>query len=81
MSHAGGADFPASLVLVGAGKMGGAMLRGWLDLGLEAKRIRVVEPHPSPELNALCAARGVALAAARWRTRSARPRRQTANAR
>lgn len=63
MSHASGANFPASLVLVGAGKMGGALLRGWLDLGLEAKRIRVVEPHPSADLTALCSARGVALAA------------------
>ena len=24
-------SFPASLVLAGAGKMGGAMLRAWLD--------------------------------------------------
>ncbi len=63
MDHPGGASFPASLVLVGAGKMGGALLRGWLDLGIEAKRICVVEPHPSADLNALCSARGVALAA------------------
>ncbi len=24
---------PSALTLIGAGKMGGAMLRGWLDLG------------------------------------------------
>ena len=32
------------LVLVGCGKMGGAMLTGWLDRGLDAGRIHVVEP-------------------------------------
>ncbi|HEY1736170.1 MAG TPA: pyrroline-5-carboxylate reductase [Methylovirgula sp.] len=63
MTSSSGANFPASLVLVGAGKMGGALLRGWLDLGLDAKRIRVIEPHPSAELKALCSARGVALGA------------------
>jgi pyrroline-5-carboxylate reductase len=52
---------PTSLVLVGAGKMGGAMLEGWLAVGLEAARVVVVEPHPSPEMTAFCAARGVRL--------------------
>lgn len=60
MSASGGASFPASLVLVGAGKMGGALLRGWLDLGLEAKRVRVIEPQPAPEIDVLCRSRGVA---------------------
>jgi len=52
---------PASLTLVGAGKMGGAMLAGWLDGGLDPARTTVLDPHPSPELDALCAARGLAL--------------------
>jgi pyrroline-5-carboxylate reductase len=52
---------PASLVLVGAGKMGGAMLEGWLAVGLEPARVVVVEPHPSPEMTAFCTARGVRL--------------------
>ena len=52
---------PASLVLVGAGKMGGAMLQGWLALGLEAGRIAVLDPYASPELTALCAGAGVRL--------------------
>ena len=52
---------PASLVLVGAGKMGGAMLEGWLALGLEGARIGVIEPQPSSALSALCAATGVRL--------------------
>jgi pyrroline-5-carboxylate reductase len=51
-------DFKGTLVLVGAGKMGGAMLDGWLALGLDPKRVAIVEPEPAPEITAL-AARGV----------------------
>ena len=53
--------FPASLVLVGAGKMGGAMLDGWLAAGLEAKRVTVIDPLPSEELKAQAKACGFAL--------------------
>ena len=35
---------PGPLVLLGAGKMGGAMLRGWLAAGADARRIFVVDP-------------------------------------
>ncbi|WP_119459163.1 pyrroline-5-carboxylate reductase [Rhodospirillaceae bacterium SYSU D60014] len=35
------------LLLVGSGKMGGAMLRGWLDRGLPPSDIAVVEPNPA----------------------------------
>ncbi len=52
---------PQSLVLIGAGKMGGAMLRGWLDLGVPAKCVTIIEPYPSDELAALCAATGASL--------------------
>jgi pyrroline-5-carboxylate reductase len=41
------------LVLAGAGKMGGAMLSGWLARGLDAGRVAVIEPHPSDEISAL----------------------------
>src|SRR3954468_24804083 len=41
------------IVLVGAGKMGGAMLEGWLGLGLDPKQVIVVEPQPSREIGAL----------------------------
>ncbi len=51
-------DFSGTLVLVGAGKMGGAMLQGWLALGLDPQKIAVVEPRPADEIAAL-AARGV----------------------
>jgi len=40
------------LVLLGCGKMGGAMLRGWLDGGLDAASVYVVDPHPAEWLSA-----------------------------
>ena len=49
-----------TIVLAGAGKMGGAMLSGWLAQGLDANRVAVIEPHPSDEIEAL-APRGVRL--------------------
>lgn len=52
-------EIAAPLVLVGAGKMGGAMLTGWLDRGLPADGVVVIEPRPSPELLELLAERGV----------------------
>ena len=53
-------DLQGTIVLAGAGKMGGAMLSGWLAQGLDAKHVAVVEPYPSDEIKAL-AARGVRL--------------------
>jgi pyrroline-5-carboxylate reductase len=47
------AQIKTTLVLAGAGKMGGAMLSGWLARGLDAKRVVVIEPHPSDEISAL----------------------------
>jgi pyrroline-5-carboxylate reductase len=49
-----------SVVLAGAGKMGGAMLSGWLARGLEPRRVAVIEPHPSADISALTA-KGVRL--------------------
>src|SRR5438874_1641523 len=49
-----------TIALAGAGKMGGAMLTGWLAQGLDAKRVVVIEPHPSAEISAL-AAKGIRL--------------------
>jgi pyrroline-5-carboxylate reductase len=42
-----------SLLLVGAGKMGGAMLDGWIARGLAPKRIVVIEPQPGKAVQAL----------------------------
>jgi pyrroline-5-carboxylate reductase len=53
-------DVSGRLVLVGAGKMGGALLEGWLGLGLSPNNIAVLEPQPSPQIADL-AARGIAL--------------------
>jgi len=41
------------LLLAGAGKMGGAMLSGWLAQGLDGRNLGVIEPHPSDEIGAL----------------------------
>jgi pyrroline-5-carboxylate reductase len=42
-----------SLLLVGAGKMGGAMLDGWIARGLAPKRIVVIEPQPGKAVKTL----------------------------
>ena len=47
------AKFPGTLVLLGAGKMGQAMLNGWLARGLDPRKIVVIEPQPSKALKAL----------------------------
>ena len=52
---------PSSIVLLGAGKMGFALLQGWADLGLVGAHVAVIEPSPTPELSALCAAHGARL--------------------
>ena len=46
-------NIKGTILLAGAGKMGGAMLSGWLARGLDAKRVAVIEPNPSGEINAL----------------------------
>ncbi|HVV62464.1 MAG TPA: pyrroline-5-carboxylate reductase [Pseudolabrys sp.] len=52
--------FKGTLVLVGAGKMGGAMLDGWLARGLNPKRVVVLEPQPAKPVKVL-ARRGLCL--------------------
>ena len=41
------------LVLLGAGKMGHAMLDGWLARGLNPRKITVIEPQPGKTIKAL----------------------------
>jgi pyrroline-5-carboxylate reductase len=53
-------DITGTIALAGAGKMGGAMLTGWLAGGLDPKRVVVIEPAPAPEIGAL-AAKGIRL--------------------
>ncbi|MGB6954678.1 MAG: pyrroline-5-carboxylate reductase, partial [Bradyrhizobium sp.] len=45
-------NIQGTVVLAGAGKMGGAMLSGWLVQGLDPRRVAVIEPHPSDEIRA-----------------------------
>ena len=52
------ASISGALILVGAGKMGGALLEGWLARKLPPKKVVVLEPKPSKEIKAL-ARRGV----------------------
>lgn len=53
-------EFP-TLLIFGAGKMGGAMLEGALKAGWPAKRIGVIETHVSAHLASLHAAHGFVL--------------------
>src|SRR5262245_21521864 len=46
-----------SLVLVGAGKMGGAMLEGWLSSGTDPAKIVIIDPAPPPEIKKLIQAK------------------------
>jgi pyrroline-5-carboxylate reductase len=50
----------ANILLVGAGKMGSALLEGWLGLGVDPAGATVIEPEPTPEITAL-SARGLHL--------------------
>ena len=47
------AALKGAIVLAGAGKMGSALLTGWLKAGLPAGRIAAIEPQPSAEITAL----------------------------
>jgi pyrroline-5-carboxylate reductase len=47
------AKFTGQLVLLGAGKMGHAMLDGWLARGLSPKKLVVLEPQPGKAVKAL----------------------------
>jgi pyrroline-5-carboxylate reductase len=54
-------DIGGKLLLLGAGKMGGAMLEGWLKLGLDPACVGAIDPNLSPEAAADLAATGIAL--------------------
>ncbi len=54
-------EWPDRLVLVGAGKMGGAMAAGWLAGGLPASSLTILEPNPSEEIARLAASSGLEL--------------------
>jgi len=52
------------LLLVGAGKMGGALLEGWLRQGLDPASVFIQDPAPPPEVADLAARHGIAASAA-----------------
>ena len=54
------AHLSGTILLAGAGKMGSALLEGWLALGLPPANLAIVEPAPAGHLTEL-AARGVRL--------------------
>lgn len=49
------------IMLIGAGRMGGALVSGWLKSGISGASIRVVESNPSGELLAMANSGGVAV--------------------
>ena len=51
--------FDGPLLLVGAGKMGGALLEGLIAEGLDPRRVRVQDPAPLAEIVALLAKHGL----------------------
>ena len=54
-------SLPQSLVLIGAGKMGGAMLEGWLRIGMDPTGISLIDPKPSGEMTQLAGEKGLRL--------------------
>jgi pyrroline-5-carboxylate reductase len=56
-------ELPNSIVLVGAGKMGQAMLKGWLALGLDPAKVTAIDPHLDEGGRAFLAEKGVRLVA------------------
>jgi pyrroline-5-carboxylate reductase len=46
-------EIDGRLVLIGAGKMGGALLDGWLRAGFNATKLVVIDPVPSTALRSL----------------------------
>ena len=59
--QAGGNTDADTILLVGAGRMGGSLLHGWLAQGIAGTRIAVIDPAPSDALVGLCRDHAVAL--------------------
>ncbi|MGF1650730.1 MAG: pyrroline-5-carboxylate reductase [Hyphomicrobiaceae bacterium] len=52
-------ELDGNLALVGCGKMGFAMLSGWIAGGVPADRVIVQEPSPTEQVDTFCRARGI----------------------
>jgi pyrroline-5-carboxylate reductase len=59
--HPPSPDLPSSLILIGAGKMGGAMLEGWIRLGMKGEALTVIDPNASPVLVSMCEQHDISL--------------------
>ena len=73
-------DKNKKILLIGGGKMGSALLGGWLQSGLSTKQFCVQEPNPAAALTAL-GVDVVPQAQARFFTRYCGACHQTANGR
>jgi pyrroline-5-carboxylate reductase len=51
---------PGAVLLVGAGKMGGALLESWLANGLPPALVSVIEPSPAPDIVKLLSSKRIA---------------------
>src|SRR5947209_4931031 len=54
------ADANSAVLLLGAGRMGSALLRGWLSAG-RVGQIHVIDPSPSQSVNSLAAGGSITL--------------------
>jgi len=54
------ASVPGAVLLVGAGKMGGALLESWLVRGLPPALVSVLDPSPAPDVAKLLASKRIA---------------------
>jgi len=52
-------SFTKPVVLVGAGNMGGALLKGWLAKGLDPQKVTVIDPSPPEPMRALLEEHGI----------------------
>ncbi len=48
-------SWPKTLLVIGGGKMGAAMLEGWFKKGLNGAAVTIIDPHPSEHLVTLAA--------------------------
>ena len=54
------ASVPGAVLLVGAGKMGGALLESWLARGLPPALVSVIDPSPAPDVAKVLASKRIA---------------------
>jgi pyrroline-5-carboxylate reductase len=54
------ASVPGAILLVGAGKMGGALMEAWLARGLPPALLSVIDPAPAPEIAKLISSKRIA---------------------